>query len=128
MRTTAEAVREIVGLPSTASVDGFIETATLLVDEVAACDSSASYAKLELIERWLAAHFARIKHPHLNSKSLGAASASFGRGSVGMRLDSTPEGQQALMLDTSGCLQKKTSTKARVFWGGSTVEKIRQYE
>lgn len=128
MRTTADAVRAIVGLASTESVDGFIETATLLVDEIAECDSSASYAKLELIERWLAAHFARIKHPHLSSKSLGGASASFGRCNVGMRLDGTPEGQQALMLDTSGCLQKKTSAKARVYWGGSTVEKIRQYE
>lgn len=128
MRTTAEAVRALVGLASTESVDGFIETATMLVDEVQACDATASFEKLELIERWLAAHFARIRHPHLSSKSLGGASASFSRGNVGMRLNQTPEGQQALLLDTSGCLDRKTAPHARVYWGGSRVEKVRQYE
>lgn len=123
IRTTATAVRTIGGFPTSLDVDAFIETASSLVDEVAACaGSKLSDARLELIERWLSAHFAKIMSPDVISKSIAGASVSYdGRGKGGQGLSSTSYGQQALLLDSSGCLLKITSRRPVISWIGTPL-------
>lgn len=121
-RTTASAVRAVGGFPTSLNVDVFIETANILVDQVAACaGSKLTDRQLEMIERWLAAHFTKVMSPSATSKSIGGASTSYeGRGNSGMGLYQTSYGQHALILDTSGCLQKITAKRPTLSWGGTS--------
>jgi hypothetical protein len=59
---------------------------------------------LELIERWLSAHFYALSDQTLASKSTSKASGSF-HGQTQMDFDSTKYGQAAQNIDTSGCLR-----------------------
>ena len=118
-RTTAELVGSLLAVTASMDLEPFIATAHNLVDQVEECDSSLSATTLELIERWLAAHFYAVANPqHVNSKSIGGASKSFALGQLGERVHSTYYGQQAILLDTSGCLEKITSERATVTWMG----------
>jgi hypothetical protein len=80
----------------------FIEAANQLVTD---CCDGAGYAsaKLELIERWLAAHFYAIRDPRVADERAGAVSASYMH-RVGLHLAQTTYGQQAMLLDTAGGL------------------------
>lgn len=120
-RTSPTAVRAIhPNIPSTVDLDGFIDTATKLVDKVAECaGSDLDDQHLELLERWLAAHFYTVIYPTLKSKSIGSASQTFHTGTNGTKLESTPFGQQALALDTSGCLEKITGETVSLTWLGT---------
>ena len=130
VRTTESAVREIGDFSASLTLTPFIETASNLVDKVEECDTDGKNDDddLELIERWLAAHFAAITNPQLTSKSLGSASSSFQKGTVGESLRATLFGQQALALDTSGCLDGFGKTKAKTGWLGTSVRKNRKHE
>lgn len=107
-RTNADEVRAII--PQSPSLAGndltpFIDSASGLVDEVEARDTSATLSedRLRLIELWLAAHFYAIFDKQLESEG---ASNAVGRymGKTAMYLDSTLWGQQAKLLDTTGAL------------------------
>lgn len=113
----------------------YIETASAFVDDVVACAArkspplSIGAARLELIERWLAAHcYASVDQPY-TSKSQGGASASF-QGQTGFYLEGTKYGQMASRLDSTGCLeaiasqQKKTASGA---WLGKPVSEQIDY-
>lgn len=110
-RTTAAKVKGIIRFdPSIDDVSPMIETANQLVTELCANVSpSPGYDadRLEMIERWLAAHFLAVQDPRYVSESLGAASVSYQQGQLGMNLSMTPYGQQALLLDTAGALAQK---------------------
>ncbi len=121
-RTTAAAVRAIGGFSSGINLEGFIETAHLIVDRVAACNSSLTDTELEMIERWLAAHYTAIIYPVVNSKSVMGASESYGRGSVGTGLEATPFGIQAMRLDPSGCLERIENGVPSLMWLGIDPE------
>lgn len=118
-RTTSDAVEALL-LQQYDSVNspvltGFIETANVVVSRVDTCATSKGYTlsvtELELIERWLAAHYYAIGDPTYQSKRTGKASGTF-RGNTDMGLDSTLFGQQAKTLDPSGCLNKVGKTVA----------------
>lgn len=89
------------------SLTPFIDTAALQVDgmvELAAVDGiSYTAERLEMIERWLAAHGYKLSDKDQVSRSTRGASASFA-GSTDMGLDATLYGQQAKRLDPYGYL------------------------
>lgn len=113
-RTSAAAVKAIL-LPGkdydndqAADLTPFIDTASAMVDDVVACISAKggmalTAARLELIERWLAAHYFKVSDKPYSSRSTEGASGGFD-GQTAMYLESTLYGQTALRLDSSGCL------------------------
>ena len=108
VRTTATQVVAI----RTSEVDGdidvivapFIEVASSLVDEFCT-GGSLTNARLELIERWLSAHFLTLQSDQrlALSETVGPITSTY-FGKVGFALNLTPYGQQAMLLDTTGGL------------------------
>lgn len=127
-RTTPGNVQDILGphYDGKSAITPFIETANSLVSRIAANDTLATLSgvDLELIERWLAAHFYAHADQLMTSKSTGGASGSF-QGQTGMVLESTQYGQTAMLLDSTGYLSRLnnetksgTKQKAQMFWIG----------
>lgn len=85
----------------------FIDVAALQVDgmvELAAADEiTYTSERLEMIERWLAAHGYKLSDKDQTSRSTRGASGSFA-GQTAMGLDATLYGQQAKTLDPYGYL------------------------
>lgn len=105
-RTTDELVRGIVELdpvlvPSTAP---HILTANELVTEVCV-PGGYTDERLELIERWLSAHFCKIADAERSSENIDGINESF-MNRVDLGLNQTRYGQQALRLDTKGGLAR----------------------
>lgn len=131
VRTTAAAVNKIRSVVDddtdmAEQLEPFIETANSLVTEL--CTSgSLSDERLELIERWLSAHFYSLQvDARLTlSETVGPLTETF-FGKVGYALNQTPYGQQAMLLDTTGALArwnnnviKGVPSKAGITWGGT---------
>lgn len=125
-RTGAQAVIDVLGgnydTAKNPSVDGFIATASVMVDRVITCATrkgvTVSSAEAELIERWLAAHFYMASDKGYQSRSTQGASATF-QGQTGMRLESTDYGQAAMNVDPSGCLENMNKRQvASAVWLG----------
>lgn len=106
-RTTEVSVAALISVPDGFNLLPFIEVANSLIDEIVAegCGASYSDAKLELLERWLSAHFVAVALPRASSRSVNGASVSYSLGSLGKGLDSTAYGVQAMAMDTNGCLR-----------------------
>lgn len=124
-RTTATQVILIAPcIPTTTDLSGYLATAHRLVDRVEECDGGSKLTEedLELIERWLAAHYWALNNPRLASKGIGGANQSWHQGQLGMGLDATFYGQQALMFDVSGCLQKITADPVSLIWIGDNED------
>lgn len=111
-RTTFDAVKLLVEVDTTISPDlaPFIETASALVDSVVAtakkADGVSDYytsGQLELIERWLAAHFYTIRDNRAAAEKAGSVSINY-QYDIGKMLSSSMQGQTALALDTAGGL------------------------
>jgi hypothetical protein len=122
IRTTERAVKAILGshYDGSAGLHPFIDTASSLVDDIAAADPAIVSSRLELIERWLAAHYYEHSDPIAQSRSTGKASGQF-QGQTGMGFDSTKYGQEAKRLDTSGLLvrlDQPLRPKASCTWLG----------
>lgn len=107
VRTTPGAVTAILGgstspnshYDGTTDVTPFIDSASSIVDTLAAKASpSLSVSQLEIIERWLSAHFYTAYDQMFTNKTTGKASAGFmdtgGEGFCG-----TPYGKMAVRLD-----------------------------
>lgn len=106
-RTTLTAVRLIAKVKKSATdttFAPFIEAATHLVDQCC-LESDYSDTTLELIERWLAAHFYHVLDPRRVQERADVISATF-EGKTGMNLNFTRYGQQAMLLDVAGNLSK----------------------
>lgn len=114
VRTTNAKVQKIIEvdtgiISSDEDMEPFIETASALVDSVCAvakkADGSAYYADsmLELIERWLAAHFYAVRDKRATAEKAGSVSVNY-ENKVDLYLANTSYGQQAMMLDTNGGL------------------------
>lgn len=119
IRTTPLKVQSIlVGhYDGTSSLVPFIETASLMVNKIVTCMAGKSLTAhdsdtLEMIERYLAAHFYTHSDKVTQSESKGKASGSY-QGQTGKGLESSDYGQTALILDDSGCL-KSIAMGARV--------------
>lgn len=109
-RTLPTAVKGILGneYDNETQLIGFIDTASMMVDECAANDDTGSMTatRLEIVERWLAAHFYQMADPGYKSRNTAGASGSF-NGETGQGLMSTRYGQQACILDLTGTLERR---------------------
>ena len=132
-RTTADAVSRIRTVEDDGDVDiilePFIEAANSLVTEMCT-RGSLSDERLELIERWLSAHFYTLQSDArlTLSETVGPVTETF-FGKVGFNLNLTPYGQQAMLLDTTGALAnwnmqvtKGFTQIPSVVWGGTERE------
>lgn len=119
IRTTAEAVAAIIEVDSDISLTPFIETASNLTDRVAAGDFAVTLTTLELIERWLSAHFYAQRDPRVTSERAGSVGASY-QSAVATGLKNTHYGQMALSLDPTGILKSLSdgTRRASVTWLG----------
>lgn len=110
IRSSLEAVSRICDV-DTDSYDeesfsaAFLAPAAELVESVCepAYDPPASEGKLELIERYLAAHFYSVTDPVSISEWIGSV-RTFYEYKVDLYLNVTRFGQQAQLMDTSGAL------------------------
>ena len=101
----------------------FITTANVLVSKISSLaitnEITLSDEQLELIERWLSAHFYVVSdRTYAEARTEGAYAVYHGK--TGLSLDFTPYGQMAKVLDTSGILaglDKRQS--ATMFWLGT---------
>lgn len=130
-RTTEGQVRALIEHATTLSMVPFIDTAKVVVDWLATQDTEGllSADTLELIERWLAAHFYETRDPQYSSKNTGRSGAQF-QGQTGYVLMSSKWGQQACFLDFTGRLAKRSKEaetgqrrKVGAFWLGTDCDR-----
>ena len=109
VRTTVDNVEGIIDIDSGISLTPYIEVANMLVTQccstVTDSDGVLVYdaTKLELIERWLAAHFYHIRDPKAKMERAGSVSAEY-RTAVKIGFDVTHYGQMAMRIDYNGGL------------------------
>lgn len=106
-RTTSAQVEKIIEVESGDDLTPFIETANSLVTDCCS-DSGYTSVKLELIERWLAAHFYAQLKPRSQSENVGVG-VSY-QSAVSLGFNNTHYGQMALRLDTAGGLAQLEAT------------------
>ena len=137
-RTTKALVETIIELdplivPDDAAMEPFILIANELVTEVctgdAGPDPAYTAARLELIERWLTAHFYTNRDPRRTTESAGSVSAAY-QSKVDLGLDTSHYGQTAMRLDTNGGLaklnddMKKGKPRVGAAWLGTPYDEI----
>jgi len=121
-RTTAEAVRTICSLPSNLNLNGFIETAAIMVDLVEQ-EGEKDECRLELIERWLTAHMATLTvEPTITEKQIDVTKTKYNVPPSGTSLRDTPYGLQALALDRTYSLEDQYGTKVSSLWAGDVED------
>lgn len=107
-RTTDAAVRKVINVETDVDITPYIETAAHMVDEVCAPHYVGDDVKLELIERWLSAHYVCVNNPQAMSEQASAGGGGVQQTMEPVRVDlglrSTKYGQQALRIDTGGYL------------------------
>jgi len=111
LRTNSAAVQALLGVNydtvNAPSLTAFMETAALLIDRVEDCavdgGSALTADELEMLERYVAAHFYQTMDQGFASKSTLSASMS-AHGQTGMYLEGTKYGQAAISMDYTGCL------------------------
>lgn len=121
-RTDSTAVQGIIEVDVTIDLDPFIETANALVTEVCV-PLGYDGVRLELIERWLSAHFYAIRDPRAKTEQAGEVQESFW-GKIDLGFNQTREGQMAMLLDTKGglkALDANGGVKPGMFWGGTCL-------
>lgn len=125
-RTTDVAVEGIIETEVDIPLTPFIEVANALVTEKC-LESSYSDERLELIERWLSAHFYAVRDLRRRSEGVDGVNESFAVGQLGKILESTMYGQMAMLLDTAGnlaALSKATEEgkpTVGIFWLGTPL-------
>jgi len=135
VRTNDAAVRDIIESESTVSMEPFIASASVVVDWLETQDLAdeviLTATALELIERWLAAHYYEAYDRQYSSKSVGGASGSF-QGQTAMVFMSTKYGQNACSIDCTMRLAERSAQvsdgmkrTARVTWGGRNADSLR---
>lgn len=124
IRTTATAVGLIIEVDANISLDSFIETASSLVDDVAAASSPPTATRLELIERWLSAHFYAMRDPRPTGEKAGPVSANY-QSKVDLGLKTSHYGQMAISLDPTGVLLNafKGKRKGSIVWAGTEEDR-----
>lgn len=118
---------------SSPNLQAFIDTATLVISRVNTCATAKgitlSTDELEMMERYLAAHYFSHADQLYQSKATNGASGSF-QGVTGKGIESSQYGMTAIQLDPSGCLASITKgQRASVTWGGKpSGEQLTAYE
>lgn len=113
-RVTDDQVKEIIKT-TLEDVTPFIKTANTLINDVLAEDiedGNVSAAELIQIELWLSAHFVAIREPRAMSRSTGESSVKY-HGQTGKGLESTPYGQQVMIIDSTGKLADRGKSQKR---------------
>ena len=128
-RTTPALVGGIIEVDVAIDLAPFIDTASALVDDVAAADEDSilTVARLELIERWLSAHFYAIRDPRAFREQADRVELTY-QSKVDLNLAVTHYGQQAMTLDTTGRLRTYSDNKRRtvgVNWLGDENDRGR---
>ncbi len=108
--TTDEVSVIIVENPSAKDLQGFIDTANAIVDQVFT-GVTISSALLAQIEKYLAAHFFHLSEPLVGIERIDTAWKEYSKGLLGEGLKFTEFGQQALAIDFTGTLAKLSSTR-----------------
>jgi len=131
-RTTSEEVALIIEVDGSISLTPFIEAANALVTEKCSTDDYDA-TRLELIERWLSAHFYAIRDARPTNERAGSVGASY-QSKVDLGFDVTHYGQMAMRLDTAGGLaalnaeaKKGGSRTAMVTWAGKDATNREDY-
>ena len=106
IRVTASEVREIMkNLSSTTTdlvIDTYIIPASGIIDKVFEGDTSIGPTLIKELERWLTAHLIASTIERMsNDEKLGEAEVKY-IGKFGMKLESTPYGQNVLLFDITG--------------------------
>lgn len=111
MRTTAADVKLIIDTAlADVTIDAYIGTASDFVDNTLA-GTTLSDNTLTIIEKWLTAHLiASTQERVAVEEGAGGAYIKYA-GIFGEGLKSTPYGQMAIMLDTSGTLTNIANSK-----------------
>ena len=129
-RTTAESVQAIIDVEDGKDLTPFIEIANQLVTD--RCSSVSEYDddKLELIERWLSAHFYTIYDPRSVREKAGSVSVEY-QSKVDLGFDTSHYGQMAMRIDTAGGLAalNETTKKGKrsgvsISWLGKTKTEL----
>lgn len=98
----------------------YVKQAERSLQQAAVCSAELLASPLyETLKPLLIAHFYTLSNPSVTSKSINGASKSFSIASPGKGLNATLWGQQALALDTTGCLASTFGTKIQFAWGGT---------
>lgn len=139
-RTTAEAVKDLLieggdyppADQTQPPLTGRIASANVIVTRVATCATAKGLTlnatELELVERWLAAHFYCVSDRTYAEKNTGKAGAVFD-GRTGMSLDATLYGQTAQTVDYSGCLSAiGKRRRASIAWLGLPPSEQTDYD
>lgn len=120
-RVTDDDVREVIELEAD-DLDAFISVAHELVNEV--CTSPVLTEKLKFeIERWLSAHFAAVADPRTFIEKADEVSIHY-QTKLGLNLQVTHWGQQAIAIDISGALAALNAGRGRAsmaYMGGNRV-------
>ena len=103
VRTTSVAVGLIIEVDSTISLTSFIEVANALVTEKCGDVDDYDATRLELIERWLSAHFYTIRDMRAEREEAGSVSEKK-QSRVDLGFDTSHYGQMAMRIDTNGGL------------------------
>src|SRR6266545_3656927 len=103
MRTTSELVAGIIEVDVTISLTPFISVANALVTEVCGEVDDYNVERLELIERWLSAHFYTNRDPRSVSERAGPVSATY-QSAMDLNFSTSHYRQTAMLLDTAGGL------------------------
>lgn len=127
MRTTSELVAAIIEVDVTIPLEPFISVAAELVTEICV-PAGYSDDRLELIERWLSAHFYTNRDPRPTREEAGPVSASY-QSKLALNLGTSHYGQTAMMLDTAGGLAALSRDLRKhtlsVTWVGTVLENDR---
>jgi len=112
VRTTIADVTLIMkSVPADAAVTKFIESASLMVDEILGSDTTLEDTLKEDIECWLTAHLIACTLKRMPAKAgAGGASIEY-MGKSAMGLETTPYGQMVLAMDTTGKMRDQVSGK-----------------
>lgn len=129
LRTTQDLVLDIieVDLVTWPDLTSFMKAANHLINRIVDLTKYTA-DELQLIETWLAAHFAAIADMRRAMEKAGDVSESF-QHKLDLRLDVTMYGQQAMILETEGALaawneESKNGAKRKVgvIWLGTEDE------
>jgi len=112
MRTTSGQVAEIIEVDVTIGLTPFMSVANELVTEVCS-DAGYTDERLELIERWLSAHFYTNRDPRAVSEHAGPVGATY-QSAVDLNLNTSHYGQTAMLLDTAGGLAGLNKQRKRI--------------
>jgi len=113
-RTTPTDVKTIFETDlSDSTIQGWIDIATLIVDDIEDADPTLKAIRLERIEKLLSAHFAGSQDQRIAQTSAESKSVEFQGDTEMTDLRATKYGQNAIALDSTGTLStlgKPTAT------------------